>query len=85
MASRWTAPEERPGAGDHDHLGQLGGAAADVGPGLLQGGDKAGAGRLESRHWHLVDIGEQVVFLVTGQFREFTDASHPEVEHPQDG
>ncbi|HEX5877785.1 MAG TPA: phosphate signaling complex protein PhoU, partial [Actinomycetota bacterium] len=24
-----------------------------------------------------VDIGEQVAFLVTGQFREFTDASHP--------
>ena len=32
-----------------------------------------------------VDIGEQVAFLVTGQFREFTDASHPEVEHPQGG
>ena len=30
-----------------------------------------------------VDIAEQVAFLVTGQFREFTDASHPEVEHPQ--
>ena len=26
---------------------------------------------------HAVDIGEQVAFLVTGQFREFTDASHP--------
>jgi phosphate transport system protein len=25
---------------------------------------------------HAVDIGEQVGFLVTGQFREFTDASH---------
>ena len=24
-----------------------------------------------------VDIGEQVVFLLTGEFREFTDASHP--------
>jgi phosphate transport system protein len=32
-----------------------------------------------------VDIGEQVAFLVTGQFREFTDASHPEIEHPQAG
>lgn len=31
---------------------------------------------------HCVDIGEQVAFLVTGQFREFTDASHPEIEHP---
>ena len=30
-----------------------------------------------------VDIGEQVAFLVTGEFREFTDASHPEVEHPR--
>ena len=24
-----------------------------------------------------VDIGEQTVYLVTGEFREFTDASHP--------
>ena len=24
-----------------------------------------------------VDIGEQVGFLITGEFREFTDASHP--------
>src|ERR671915_589539 len=29
---------------------------------------------------HTVDIGEQVSFLVTGVFREFTDASHPEQE-----
>jgi len=26
---------------------------------------------------HAVDIGEQVGFLLTGEFREFTDASHP--------
>lgn len=25
---------------------------------------------------HAVDIGEQVAFLITGEFREFTDASH---------
>jgi phosphate transport system protein len=25
---------------------------------------------------HAVDIGEQTAYLVTGQFREFTDASH---------
>ncbi|GAC1362705.1 MAG: phosphate signaling complex protein PhoU [Actinomycetota bacterium] len=31
---------------------------------------------------HAVDIGEQVAFLITGEFVEFTDASHPEVEHP---
>ena len=28
---------------------------------------------------HAVDIGEQTAFLVTGEFREFTDASHPPV------
>ena len=27
---------------------------------------------------HAVDIGEQVSYLLTAQFREFTDASHPE-------
>jgi phosphate transport system protein len=26
---------------------------------------------------HSVDIGEQTAYLVTGEFREFTDASHP--------
>jgi phosphate transport system protein len=26
-----------------------------------------------------VDIGEQVAFLLTGEFQEFTDASHPDV------
>ncbi len=29
---------------------------------------------------HSVDIGEQISFMVTGVFREFTDASHPERE-----
>jgi phosphate transport system protein len=29
---------------------------------------------------HAVDIAEQVAFLITGEFREFTDASHPTVE-----
>ena len=29
-----------------------------------------------------VDIGEQVAFLLTGQFQEFTDASHPEGRPP---
>jgi phosphate transport system protein len=43
---------------------------------------------LVSRHLervgdNAVDIGEQVAFLVTGQFEEFTDASHPELEHFQ--
>jgi phosphate transport system protein len=29
-----------------------------------------------------VDIGEQVAFVVTGLFREFTDASHPATAAP---
>lgn len=29
---------------------------------------------------HAVDIAEQVAFLLTGEFKEFTDASHPTVE-----
>ena len=29
---------------------------------------------------HAVDIGEQVAFLITGEFREFTDASHSSEE-----
>jgi phosphate transport system protein len=29
---------------------------------------------------HAVDVGEQISFLVTGVFREFTDASHPEMK-----
>jgi phosphate transport system protein len=30
---------------------------------------------------HAVDIGEQVAYLVTGELRELTDASHPVVEN----
>jgi phosphate transport system protein len=32
---------------------------------------------------HAVDIGEQTAYLVTGEFREFTDASHTDsLERP---
>ena len=34
---------------------------------------------LERMGDHAVDIGEQTAFVVTGLFREFTDASHPEL------
>lgn len=37
--------------------------------------------QLERAGDHAVDIAEQVAFLLTGEFQEFTDASHPEV-HP---
>jgi phosphate transport system protein len=30
-----------------------------------------------------VDIGEQTAYLLTAEFREFTDASHP-VQYPRD-
>jgi phosphate transport system protein len=33
--------------------------------------------QLERAADQAVDIGEQVAFLLTGEFREFTDASHP--------
>lgn len=33
---------------------------------------------LERAGDHAVDIAEQVGYLITGEFREFTDASHPE-------
>jgi phosphate transport system protein len=33
--------------------------------------------QLERLGDHAVDVAEQVAFLVTGEFREFTDASHP--------
>ena len=36
------------------------------------------ARQLERVGDNAVDIGEQVAFLVTGEFREFTDASHPD-------
>jgi len=32
--------------------------------------------QLERMGDHAVDIGEQVAFMITGEFREFTDASH---------
>ena len=31
--------------------------------------------QLERMGDHAVDIGEQVAFMITGEFREFTDAS----------
>jgi phosphate transport system protein len=41
--------------------------------------------QLERAGDHAVDIAEQVAFLLTGTFQEFTDASHPEVQPPDVG
>jgi phosphate transport system protein len=41
--------------------------------------------QLERAGDHAVDIAEQVAFLLTGTFQEFTDASHPEVQPPDAG
>jgi phosphate transport system protein len=38
------------------------------------------ARQLERIGDNAVDVGEQTAFVVTGLFREFTDASHPELE-----
>lgn len=43
------------------------------------------ARQLERVGDHAVDVGEQVGFLLTGEFREFTDASHPAQATPDVG
>jgi phosphate transport system protein len=57
--------------------GEVAGLAAD--PQLLEWGIRMNvvSRQLERVGDHAVDIGEQVAFLLTGEFREFTDASHP--------
>lgn len=57
-------------------------AACASDPGLLEWGLRIMivSRQLERVGDHAVDIGEQVAFLLTGEFREFTDASHPELE-----
>ncbi len=55
---------------------QVVGLAAD--PAALEWGIRMNvvARQLERVGDNAVDIGEQVSFLLTGEFREFTDASH---------
>lgn len=57
-------------------------AALAADPELLEWGLRMNvlARQLERVGDNAVDIGEQVAFLLTGEFREFTDASHPEWE-----
>ena len=58
-------------------------AAGD--PGMLEWGIRmyVVARQIERIGDNAVDIGEQVAFIVSGRFQEFTDASHPELEHPE--
>jgi len=55
-------------------------AALAGNPALLEWGIRMNvvARQLERVGDHAVDIAEQVGFLLTGEFREFTDASHPD-------
>jgi len=55
-------------------------AALAADPQLLEWGIRMNvvSRQLERVGDNAVDIGELVAFLITGQFREFTDASHPE-------
>jgi phosphate transport system protein len=57
-------------------------AALAEDPGRLNWGLRMNvvARQLERVGDNAVDIGEQVGFLLTGEFREFTDASHPELD-----
>jgi phosphate transport system protein len=41
--------------------------------------------QLERAGDHAVDIAEQVAFLLTGEFQEFSDASHPDAGPPHAG
>jgi len=54
-------------------------AALAADPQLLEWGIRMNivSRQLERVGDNAVDIGEQVAFLLTGEFREFTDASHP--------
>ena len=56
-------------------------------PGTLDWGLRMNvvARQLERVGDNAVDIAEQVGFLLTGEFREFTDASHPDPASPDVG
>ena len=39
-----------------------------------------GLGAFERIGDHAVDVGEQTAYLITGELREFSDASHPQLD-----
>lgn len=72
---RMDDPVDRLNLGMYQEVAELAGD-----PSMLQWGLRMQvvARQLERVGDHAVDIAEQVGFLLTGEFREFTDASHPE-------
>jgi phosphate transport system protein len=73
-------PVDRLNLGMYQEVAALAGDPASLNWGLRM---LLVARQLERVGDHAVDIGEQVGFLLTGEFREFTDASHP-VQLPPD-
>ena len=67
-------PVDRLNLGMYEEVAALAADAAALDWGLRM---NMVARQLERVGDHAVDIGEQVGFLLTGEFREFTDASHP--------
>jgi phosphate transport system protein len=67
-------PVDRLNLGMYEEVAALAGDPAALDWGLRM---NMVARQLERVGDHAVDIGEQVGFLLTGEFREFTDASHP--------
>ena len=76
----WKRWQQTPAAGRT--IAQVAALASD--PQLLEWGIRMNvvSRQLERVGDHAVDIGEQVAFLMTGTFREFSDASHPTPDVP---
>ena len=75
-------PVDRLNRGMYQEVASLAGDPATLDWGLRM---SVVARQLERVGDHAVDIAEQVGFLLTGEFREFTDASHPDPVRPDAG
>jgi len=74
-------PVDELNRGMYRHVVRLSGDAAALEWGIRM---NVVARHLERVGDNAVDIGEQVAYLLTGEFREFTDASHTGAEVPTD-
>ena len=75
-------PVDRLNRGMYEEVASLAGNPATLDWGLRMA---VVARQLERVGDNAVDIAEQVGFLLTGEFREFTDASHPDPARPDAG